>query len=78
MQDLGLLDGDFLSVAPCCRTINDRREVVGFSIGSGGPRAVLWQNGVPTDLNQLSRSPRPGICSLLIRSMPLDRSRPKL
>lgn len=54
MQDLGTLPGDFLSVAPCCDTINDRREVVGFSIGDMGPRAFLWRNGVMTDLNDIA------------------------
>ncbi len=54
MQDLGTLPGDFLSVAPCCRTVNDNRQVVGFSIGSNGPRAFLWENGTMTDLNDLA------------------------
>lgn len=53
MRDLGTLPGDAVSVAPCCNTINDSRQVVGFSIGSGGPRAFLWQNGMMTDLNTL-------------------------
>jgi probable HAF family extracellular repeat protein len=56
MHDLGALPGDFLSVAPCCDTVNDRREVVGFSIpgSTGSGRAFLWQNGVMTDLNDLA------------------------
>ena len=33
--------------------INDRRQVIGQSIGAGGSRAFLWQNGVITDLNGL-------------------------
>jgi probable HAF family extracellular repeat protein len=53
MQDLGTLSGDFFSTAPCCHTINNRRQIVGFSIGPFGPRAFLWQNGVMTDLNTL-------------------------
>src|SRR5882724_687836 len=53
MQDLGTLPDDFFSVAPCCRTVNDRRQVVGFSIGPTGPRAFLWQDGVMRDLNDL-------------------------
>ena len=55
MQDLGALPGDFLSTAPCCRTINNRRQIVGFSIPGplGSGRAFLWQNGVMTDLNTL-------------------------
>jgi len=53
MQDLGTLPNDFLSVAPCCRTVNDRREVVGFSIGPTGPRAFLLRDSVMRDLNDL-------------------------
>jgi probable HAF family extracellular repeat protein len=54
MKDLGTLPDDFLSVAPCCDTVNDRRQVVGFSIGPNGPRAFFWQNGAMTDLNDIA------------------------
>jgi probable HAF family extracellular repeat protein len=50
IQDLGTLPGDFLSLA---FGINDRGQVVGQSIGAGGSRAFLWQDGVMTDLNNL-------------------------
>jgi probable HAF family extracellular repeat protein len=55
MQDLGTLEGDSLSVAPCCHTVNNRGQIVGFSIPGplGSGRAFLWQNGVMTDLNTL-------------------------
>lgn len=54
-EGLGTLPGDFLSVAPCCHTINNRGEVVGFSIPGpqGSGRAFIWQNGVMIDLNTL-------------------------
>jgi probable HAF family extracellular repeat protein len=54
-QGLGTLPGDFLSVAPCCNTINNRGQVVGFSIPGpqGSGRAFIWQNGVMADLNTL-------------------------
>jgi len=54
IRDLGTLPGDLLSVAPCCDTVNNRRQVVRFSIGATGPRAFLWQDGVMTDLNDLA------------------------
>lgn len=54
MQDLGALPGDFVSVAPCCRTINDSRQITGFSIGGYGPRAFLWDNGTMADLNDIA------------------------
>ena len=55
MRDLGTLPGDFLSAAPCCHTINNKRQIVGFSLPGplGSGRAFLWQNGVMTDLNTL-------------------------
>jgi probable HAF family extracellular repeat protein len=55
MQDLGLPAGDFVSLAPCCNTINNWGQVVGFSFPGplGSSRAILWQNKVPIDLNTL-------------------------
>jgi probable HAF family extracellular repeat protein len=51
MIDLGTLPGDNLSLA---FGINNRNQVVGQSCDpSGNCRAVLWQNGVMTDLNAL-------------------------
>jgi probable HAF family extracellular repeat protein len=56
MKDLGTVPGDFVSAAPCCHTINNRREVVGFSCPGplGICRAFLWQGKDPIDLNALS------------------------
>jgi len=31
MRDIGTLPGAFVTIAPCCHTINNRDEVVGFS-----------------------------------------------
>jgi hypothetical protein len=53
MQDLGAFPGAVATIIPCCNTINDRGEMVGFSIdgSTGNTRALLWQEKVPMDLN---------------------------
>jgi hypothetical protein len=53
MQDLGAFPGAFATFAPCCKTINDRGEIVGVAIDAMGPRALVWQGNVPVDLNTL-------------------------
>lgn len=57
IQDLGAFGGNgnaFLTVAPCCHTLNDKGEVVGFYIDlSGNMSAFHWQNGQMVDLNTL-------------------------
>jgi probable HAF family extracellular repeat protein len=51
IQDLGTFPGDVNSVA---LNINDAGGVVGMSLDANFvPRAVLWQNKVPLDLNTL-------------------------
>ncbi len=50
LQPLPTLDEDTISQA---LGINARGQVVGLSCGAGGCRAVLWQHGVVTDLNDL-------------------------
>lgn len=56
MQDLGGFPGAFLTTAPCCHTINERGQVVGFSIDAttGNVRAIVWQDKKPVNLNTLS------------------------
>jgi probable HAF family extracellular repeat protein len=51
IQDLGTLPGDVISLA---FGINDHGQIVGQSIGAGGSRAFLWEDGVMTDLNTLT------------------------
>ena len=53
MQDLGAFPGAFVTTATCCKTINDRDDVVGMAIDGTGLRALLWQGKVPIDLNTL-------------------------
>ena len=50
IKDLGVLPGDETSQA---LGINGRGQVVGLSRGPDGDRAVLWQDGVMTNLNTL-------------------------
>jgi uncharacterized membrane protein len=50
IQDV-MMPGAFVTIAPCCHTINDRREVTGFAIGENGPQAFVWKDGLFTDLN---------------------------
>ena len=54
MQDLGTFPGAALTVAPCCKTINDSGQIAGFWIdSSGNSYAFLWQNDQWMDLNKL-------------------------
>lgn len=46
--------GFVAAVNGCCKTINDRREIVGFMFDANfNSHAFLWQNGVMADLNDL-------------------------
>jgi uncharacterized membrane protein len=49
-EDLGAVTGDAISEAT---SVNDSGEIVGVSYGAGfhNPKAVVWINGVPTDMN---------------------------
>ena len=53
MQDIGTLPGTFATIAGCCRTVNNKDDVVGFSIDQNGSTAFLWHDGVIMDLNTL-------------------------
>jgi probable HAF family extracellular repeat protein len=54
----------FATIVPCCNTVNDKDQVVGWAIDpseSGPPyfRAFIWENGVMTDLNTLIAADSP-------------------
>jgi len=57
LKDLGTYPADSVAtVAPCCNTINNRGQIVGFSVDSSfNQRAIFWedQNTDPVDLNSL-------------------------
>ena len=47
-------DGFPAAINPCCKTINDRREIVGFMFDvNGNSHAFIWKDGVMVDLNDL-------------------------
>jgi probable HAF family extracellular repeat protein len=53
-RDLGTLTPTaFLTVAGCCRTVNNLDEVVGFSMDASGMTAFVWKDGKMRDLNTL-------------------------
>jgi probable HAF family extracellular repeat protein len=49
-QDL-MLPGAFVTIAPCCHSINDNREITGFAFDKNGPRTFAWKDGNFNDLN---------------------------
>jgi len=55
MQDLGAYPGAIVTVPPCCNTINNKGQIVGFAIDGTTfeSRALIWLDGVMTDLNAL-------------------------
>jgi probable HAF family extracellular repeat protein len=62
MLDYGAFPGAVATVPGCCHTINDRGEIVGFSIEPNNPyfgRALIWQGTEPKDLNAFVRDPGP-------------------
>ena len=55
MKDIGSFPGAVVTVTPCCGSINDSGQAVGFSVdgATGNLRAFVWQKGELTDLNSL-------------------------
>ncbi len=50
LQDL-MFPNAFVTVTPCCHSINDKREATGFAFDENGPQAFVWRDGIFTDLN---------------------------
>lgn len=46
-----MMPGTFITVIPCCHSINEARQITGFAIDENGPHGFVWQNGDFTDLN---------------------------
>ena len=62
MLDYGAFPGAIATIPGCCHTINDRGEIVGFSIEPDNPyfgRALIWQGREPRDLNDFVSDPGP-------------------
>jgi probable HAF family extracellular repeat protein len=62
MLDYGAFPGAVATIVGCCHTINDRGEIVGFSVEPDNPyggRALIWQGKEPTDLNDFVLAPSP-------------------
>jgi probable HAF family extracellular repeat protein len=60
MVELTPPEGFVKAIAPCCKVINDRREIVGLMFDSdGNSRAFLWKDYVMVDLNDLVQKPSP-------------------
>jgi probable HAF family extracellular repeat protein len=61
-QDYGNFPGAVATLTPCCHTINNRGEIVGFTVEPNNPyggRALIWQGTEPKDLNDFVRNPGP-------------------
>jgi probable HAF family extracellular repeat protein len=71
IQDLGEPDGALATGIPCCHTINNQGEIVGFSLGASGPHAYLWFNREAIDLN--SRIPKDSGWTLMFSESINDR-----
>jgi probable HAF family extracellular repeat protein len=72
MLDYGAFPGAVLTVPGCCHTLNDRGEIVGFSIEPTNPyggRALIWQGKEPKDLNDFVHTPSPFVQLLAASSI---------
>jgi probable HAF family extracellular repeat protein len=54
-----MMPGMFVTVAPCCHSINESRQIVGFAFDETGPHTFVWQNGSFTDLNTVLAADSP-------------------
>jgi probable HAF family extracellular repeat protein len=65
IKDLGAFPGAFLTVAPCCNTVNNQGEVAGFWFDADfNQHPFLWQNNVYTDLNALIAKDSPWVLQI--------------
>lgn len=72
MLDYGAFPGAVATIPGCCHTINDRGEIVGFSVEPDNPyfgRALLWQDSEPKDLNDFVRGDSPFVHLLAANSI---------
>ena len=51
MKDIGTPPGAFVTVAPCCNSLNNKDEITGFAVDADGPFGFVWKGGQFTDLN---------------------------
>jgi probable HAF family extracellular repeat protein len=54
-----MMPGMFVTVAPCCHSINESQQIVGFAFDENGPHSFIWQNGNFTDLNTVLATDSP-------------------
>jgi probable HAF family extracellular repeat protein len=50
LQDI-MFPNAFVTVTPCCHSINDTQEATGFAFDENGPQTFVWRDGNFTDLN---------------------------
>jgi probable HAF family extracellular repeat protein len=73
MQDIGGFPGAVNgTIVPCCNSINNRGEIVGFSLDANfNSRALVWHDKRPVDLNTLIPADSP---LYLVNTTALDDS----